>query len=63
VNCCSALPTQTRPSIHFVEVETEGEPVALEHSEVGWFTAAELEGLPLAPADAQFVRTLEGAAG
>jgi mutator protein MutT len=49
--------------IHFVEVDTEGEPVALEHSEVGWFTAAELEGLPLAPADAQFVRTLEGAPG
>ena len=44
--------------IHFVEVEAEGEPVPLEHSEVGWFTAEELAELPLAPADAHFVRTL-----
>ncbi len=49
--------------IHFVEVEAEGEPVALEHSEVGWFTPAELDELPLAPADARFVRTLGEAAG
>jgi hypothetical protein len=44
--------------IHFMEVEAEGEPVALEHSEVGWFTPEELTALPLAPADARFVRTL-----
>jgi mutator protein MutT len=46
--------------IHFVEVEAEGDPVALEHSEVGWFTPEELAALPLAPADARFVRTLVG---
>lgn len=45
--------------IHFVEVDAEGDPVAREHSEVGWFTAEELAGLPLAPADARFVRRLE----
>jgi len=49
--------------IHFVEVEAEGEPVALEHSEVGWFTSAELAELPLAPADARFVRTMEERTG
>jgi 8-oxo-dGTP diphosphatase len=49
--------------IHFVEVEADGEPVALEHSEVGWFTPAELAELPLAPADARFVRTMEERTG
>jgi mutator protein MutT len=45
--------------IHFVEVEAEGEPEAREHSEVGWFTPEELAALPLAPADARFVATLQ----
>jgi len=49
--------------IHFVEVDAEGEPVALEHAEIGWFTPEELAALPLAPADARFVRTLEGTGG
>jgi 8-oxo-dGTP diphosphatase len=49
--------------VHFVEVEAEGEPAALEHSEVGWFTPAELAALPLAPADARFVRTMGEPAG
>lgn len=44
--------------IHFVEIETRGEPTPLEHDEVGWFTVHELARLPLAPADASFVRTL-----
>ncbi|MCH7532833.1 MAG: (deoxy)nucleoside triphosphate pyrophosphohydrolase [Gemmatimonadetes bacterium] len=44
--------------IHFVEVEIEGEPVPHEHSEVAWFTPSELGRLPLAPADAAFVREL-----
>ncbi|MGD8319829.1 MAG: NUDIX domain-containing protein [Gemmatimonadota bacterium] len=44
--------------IHFVEVEVEGEPQALEHSEVGWFAPEELVALELAPADARFVRQL-----
>jgi len=47
--------------IHFVEVETRGEPTPLEHDAVGWFTASELARLPLAPADASFVRTLRAA--
>lgn len=44
--------------IHFVEVEAEGDPVPVEHSDVGWFTIGELAELQLAPADAGFVRTL-----
>jgi 8-oxo-dGTP diphosphatase len=46
--------------IHFVEVEVApgASPEALEHSEVGWFTADELDRLPMAPADAQMVSRL-----
>jgi mutator protein MutT len=44
--------------IHFVEIDTEGEPEAREHSEIGWFTPAEMRTLPLAPADARFVEML-----
>ncbi len=46
--------------IHFVEIEIRGDPTPLEHDAVGWFTAEELVRLPLAPADADFVRTLAG---
>ncbi|MFQ5538530.1 MAG: (deoxy)nucleoside triphosphate pyrophosphohydrolase [Gemmatimonadota bacterium] len=42
--------------IAFYEVEVEGEARALEHERIGWFTAGELEEMPLAPADAAFVR-------
>jgi mutator protein MutT len=45
--------------IVFVEAVAEGTPVLHEHSELGWFTAAELERLPLAPADARFASTLQ----
>jgi mutator protein MutT len=48
--------------IHFVAVEAEGEPTPLEHTAVGWFTAEELVALPLAPADARFVRLLRDTA-
>ena len=46
--------------IHFVEVEVASPsvPEALEHSEVGWFTADELHALPMAPADAEMVSRL-----
>ncbi len=44
--------------IHFVEIEVSGEPTPLEHDALGWFTPDELARLPLAPADAAFVRTL-----
>lgn len=42
--------------IHFVEADISGEPKALEHQEIGWFKANDLQNLPLAPADAAFIR-------
>lgn len=44
--------------IEFIETVAEGAPVLHEHSEIGWFTAAELVTLPLAPADARFASSL-----
>jgi hypothetical protein len=41
--------------IHFVEVTLSGEPVALEHIDLGWFTPKTLRTMPLAPSDAAFV--------
>ena len=46
--------------IHFHPVRAEGEPQAIEHDEVGWFSVDELRAMPLAPADARFVRWLSG---
>jgi len=40
--------------IEFYPVSVTGEPRALEHSEIGWFTVDELLTMPLAPADAVF---------
>lgn len=45
-------------AIHFHRVEVAGEPRALEHDEIGWFSIDELRGMPLAPADRAFVRWL-----
>ena len=42
--------------IEFVPVEIAGEPEALEHEEVRWVSAEELEGLALAPSDRAFVQ-------
>lgn len=42
--------------IHFVPVEIEGEPRALEHRELRWVPVSELGSLPLAPADARFAK-------
>jgi 8-oxo-dGTP diphosphatase len=42
--------------VRFWETRVEGEPEPLEHSEVRWTTVEEAEGLPLAPADASFLR-------
>ena len=36
----------------------QGEPEAIEHSELGWFAWEQLSGLELAPSDARFVATL-----
>jgi 8-oxo-dGTP diphosphatase len=44
--------------IEFYETDVSGSPRALEHTELGWFTVAELAGMNLAPADARFVRIL-----
>jgi len=41
--------------IRFVRVVAEGEPLALEHSEIRWAEAADLRRLALAPADREFV--------
>jgi 8-oxo-dGTP diphosphatase len=46
--------------IRFVEVQVEGEPRALEHSELGWFSPDVLRRLALAPSDARFVREWVG---
>lgn len=44
--------------IEFYPVDTTGEPIAHEHSEVTWLTMEELTELALAPADEAFVRWL-----
>ena len=44
--------------IEFVEIIIEGEPRALEHDTVGWFTPDELRNMPLAPSDRAFVAFL-----
>ena len=41
--------------IEFVPTEIRGEPTCLEHSELRWATLQELQSLPLAPTDRQFV--------
>jgi len=59
----SARDPGSRYRIDFVEVETHGEPSALEHARVAWHDPAELRALALAPADAAFVRWLTSARG
>ena len=44
--------------IEFWETAVSGSPRALEHTEVGWFTAEELARMDLAPADAWFARAM-----
>jgi 8-oxo-dGTP diphosphatase len=46
--------------VHFVEATVEGSPRALEHEEMRWVTAAELQDLSLAPADRAFADSLNG---
>jgi mutator protein MutT len=45
--------------IDFTEVAATGLPVAHEHSDLGWFSPADLLGMPLAPADARFAERLQ----
>jgi 8-oxo-dGTP diphosphatase len=44
--------------IHFIAVAIADEPQALEHTALAWLTPAELTDVPLAPADARFVRAV-----
>ena len=41
--------------IEFYPVEANGDPIALEHSELAWLTPESMASLPLAPADQSFV--------
>jgi len=45
--------------IDFTEVAATGLPVAHEHSDLGWFSPAELRDMALAPADARFAERLQ----
>lgn len=44
--------------IEFADVVIEGEPRALEHTDIRWTTVAEASMLPLAPADRAFLEHL-----
>lgn len=44
--------------IHFLPTEIQGEPQALEHRQVGWFTLEEAARMPMAPSDASFLKHL-----
>ncbi len=44
--------------INFVEISVDGTPQPVEHSDIGWFTAAELVHMPLAPSDRAFAAWL-----
>lgn len=44
--------------IHFLQVEIDGEPIAHEHQDLGWFALTQMRELALAPADREFVHSL-----
>ena len=54
----SHLEKDTGFLINFLQVETAGDPVLLEHQEVRWLTSKQLRTLPLAPSDRSFVKHL-----
>ena len=41
--------------LHFMTVDTEGAPIAVEHSALGWYRPEEARGLALAPLDRIFL--------
>lgn len=51
----SAMDPSSPYLIEFIEVEIEGMPKAMEHSEVRWLKLLELPELSFAPADTRFV--------
>ena len=50
----------TRFHVVFLEATIQGQPVAVEHTDLAWRTPAELADLPMAPSDARFVAQLVG---
>jgi mutator protein MutT len=44
--------------VNFLQVETAGDPVLLEHQELRWLSSKQLRILPLAPSDRCFVEHL-----
>jgi 8-oxo-dGTP diphosphatase len=46
----------SRFRIEFVPAEADGEPRALEHPRVAWLAEVDLETVPLAPSDREYVR-------
>lgn len=57
---CSHQDPDSQFLVHFMEATVEGSPTALEHEEMRWVTAEELESLSLAPADREFADRLTG---
>lgn len=49
--------------IEFTPTRIQGEPQALEHTEIRWLRLTELSSVPLAPSDARFVEFLRLQAG
>ncbi len=61
--CAEAPRFETRDAgspfvIEFTDIEIRGEPRALEHEEVRWVEADELDAMDLAPADRLFAQSL-----
>lgn len=46
--------------LHFLAVFTEGAPIAVEHSALGWYLPSEARGLDLAPLDRAFLDSFNG---
>jgi mutator protein MutT len=51
-------PPSGRLVLHFLAVDLNGEPQCLEHQALVWATLDELDALPLAPSDRNFVAAL-----
>ena len=57
---CSHRDPESPFLVHFMEATVEGSPTALEHEELRWVTAEELESLSLAPTDRECADRLTG---
>ena len=54
---CTIVDESAGVRIHFLKVEIAGTPLLFEHAKVDWCGVCEIQRLPLAPADQEFVRT------